>query len=42
VRGAEERAKPNADRLPEFNDSRLPELEQRLFSTAPIYPDTRR
>src|SRR6059036_2251917 len=39
VRGAEERAKPDADRLPEFSDSRLPELEQRLFSTAPIYPE---
>jgi len=39
ARGAEERAKPNADRLPEFNDSRLPEVEQRLFSTAPIYPE---
>jgi len=39
VRGAEERAKPDADRLPEFTDSRLPELEQRLFSTAPIYPE---
>jgi len=39
VRGAEERAKPDADRLPELNDSRLPELEQRLFSTAPIYPE---
>jgi len=42
ARGAEERAKPNADRLPEFNDSRLPELEQRLFSTAPIYPEYER
>ena len=39
VRGAEERAKPDADRLPEFSDSRLPEVEQRLFSTAPIYPE---
>ncbi len=39
VRGAEERAKPDADRLPEFTDSRLPEAEQRLFSTAPIYPE---
>src|SRR6185295_6425840 len=39
VRGAEERAKPDAERLPEFTDSRLPELEQRLFSTAPIYPE---
>src|SRR5213596_492578 len=42
VRGAEERAKPDADRLPEFNDSRLPEAEQRLFSTAPIYPEYER
>jgi Peptidase S46 len=39
VRGAEERAKPDADRLPEFTDSHLPEVEQRLFSTAPIYPE---
>src|SRR6185295_8561998 len=39
VRGAEERAKPNAERLPEFADSRLPEIEQDLFSTAPIYPE---
>src|SRR3989442_5542887 len=39
VRGAEERAKPNADRLPEFADSRLPEVEQHLLSTAPIYPE---
>jgi len=39
VRGAEERSKPDADRLPEFSDSRLPEVEQRLFSTAPIYPE---
>jgi hypothetical protein len=39
VRGAEERAKPNAERLPEFTDSRLPEIEQDLFSTAPIYPE---
>src|SRR5258706_10081180 len=34
ARGAEERAKPNAERLPEFTDSRLPEIEQYLFSTA--------
>src|SRR5439155_1058389 len=39
LRLAEERAKPDADRLPEFTDSRLPEVEQRLFSTAPIYPE---
>ena len=38
VRGAEERAKPNPERLAEFGDARLPEVEQELFSTAPIYP----
>jgi len=39
VRGAEERAKPNADRLREYTESRLPSMTQQLFSTAPIYPD---
>ena len=39
VRGSEERGKPNGERLPEFADSKLPELEQRLFSKAPVYPD---
>src|SRR2546427_11239700 len=39
VRGAEERAKRNAGRLHEFADSRLPEVEQHLLSTAPIYPE---
>jgi len=39
VRGATERGKPNAERLREFSDSRLPALTQRLFSTAPIYPE---
>lgn len=39
VRGAAERAKANADRLPEFNDNKLPEVEARLFSGAPIYPE---
>jgi peptidase S46-like protein len=37
VRTAEERAKPNGDRLREYRDSALPSLEQDLFSTAPIY-----
>ena len=37
VRVAEEKAKPNAHRLREYRDSNLPSLEQRLFSTAPIY-----
>lgn len=39
VRGAAERGKPNAERLREFTDSRLPSVTQRLFSTAPLYPD---
>jgi hypothetical protein len=39
VRGAAERAKPNAERLEEFQEARLPEVTQGLFSPAPIYPD---
>lgn len=39
VRGATERAKPNDERLPEYTDASLPQLEQSLFSTAPIYPE---
>ena len=37
VRGAEERPKPNQDRLREFRDSGLPSVEQQLFSTEPVY-----
>jgi hypothetical protein len=37
VRVAEEKSKPNAQRLREYRDSALPSLEQQLFSTAPIY-----
>jgi hypothetical protein len=37
VRAAEEKPKPNQDRLREFRDSALPSLEQQLFSTEPIY-----
>jgi hypothetical protein len=37
VRSAEERTKPNSDRLREFRDSALPSLEQQLFSPAPVY-----
>ena len=37
VRVAAEKSKPNGDRLREYRDSALPSLEQRLFSTAPIY-----
>lgn len=38
VRAAAERVKPNAERLPEYADARLPEVEANLMSTAPIYP----
>jgi peptidase S46-like protein len=37
VRVAAEKPKPNGDRLREYRDSTLPSLEQRLFSTAPVY-----
>jgi hypothetical protein len=39
VRGAEERGKPNAERLREYTESKLPSMTQDLFSAAPIYPD---
>jgi hypothetical protein len=39
VRGAAERAKPNAERLREFSDAALPQLTQGLFSPAPIHPE---
>ncbi|HYD79386.1 MAG TPA: S46 family peptidase [Paucimonas sp.] len=38
VRGVEERVKPDAERLPEFAEANLPEVEQHLLATAPIYP----
>lgn len=38
VRGAQERVKPNAERLPEFGDARLRGLEQGLFAERPSYP----
>jgi hypothetical protein len=37
VRLVMEKQKPNEQRLREYSESRLPSLEQRLFSTAPIY-----
>ncbi len=39
LRAADERAKPNGTRFPEFRDSSLPSLELRLFSEEPIYDD---
>lgn len=39
LRGGDERPKPNAERLLEFQDAGLPRLEQTLFSQAPLYPE---
>jgi hypothetical protein len=39
VRLAEENEKPNAQRLPEYGDTRRAGLEASLYSTAPIYDD---
>ncbi|MBE7218259.1 MAG: S46 family peptidase [Caulobacteraceae bacterium] len=38
VRGAAERAKPSADRLPGYADSQLPLREKALFDSKPVYP----
>jgi Peptidase S46 len=37
LRGAEERAKPNTERLREFTDSNLPRIEQQLYARLPVY-----
>jgi hypothetical protein len=39
VRLADESAKPNAERLPEYSQAGLESLKQQLFSEAPIYKD---
>lgn len=39
VRSAEEKGKPDAQRLPEFAEARMHEVEQHVLSTAPIYPE---
>ena len=38
VRGAQEREKPSAERLPEFADSRLAGVQSGLFAERPVYP----
>ncbi len=38
VRGAQERAKPSAERLPEFGDARLAAIQSALFASRPTYP----
>jgi hypothetical protein len=42
VRGAQERVKPSAERLPEFADSRLLLARKRLLDARPISPDMER
>jgi len=42
VRAGEERAKPNAERLPNFTDSRLPLLEKEVLDVKPVYPSLER
>ncbi len=37
VRATAEKQKPNNQRIRGYQDSALPSLEQRLFSTAPVY-----
>jgi hypothetical protein len=39
VRSAEERAKPNGERLPEFTDSRMQLIQKRVLDARPIYPE---
>lgn len=39
IRMAEEDKKPNGERLKEYTEAMRPEVEQTLFSTAPIYPE---
>jgi hypothetical protein len=39
VQGTAELQKPNEQRYPEFSDAALPEVTQRLFSKAPVYPE---
>jgi hypothetical protein len=38
VRGAQERAKPSAERLPEYGDARLSSVQSALFAERPTYP----
>ncbi|MFL6721166.1 MAG: S46 family peptidase [Sphingomonas sp.] len=38
VRAAEERTKPNSERLPAYTESRLPLLEKEVLDPEPVYP----
>ena len=39
LRGAEERQKPNTERLREFRDTALPRIEQQLKAPVPVHPE---
>ncbi|HEX2456025.1 MAG TPA: S46 family peptidase [Vicinamibacterales bacterium] len=39
VRAADERAKPNAERLREYTDAQLPPIRQQLAADVPVYPE---
>ncbi|MEO7208513.1 MAG: S46 family peptidase [Steroidobacteraceae bacterium] len=39
VRAADERLKPNKDRLREFIDAELPRMQRDLYATIPVYPE---
>jgi Peptidase S46 len=39
VRAAQERVKPNGERLPEYTDSRLALLQKRVLDVQPVYPE---
>jgi hypothetical protein len=39
VRGADERTKRNTDRLREFTDASLPEIQRELYARVPVYPE---
>ena len=39
VRGADERAKRNTDRLREFTDAALPLIQRELYARVPVYPE---
>ena len=38
VRVAQERTKPNAERLPDYGEARLPLLEKQILDPRPVYP----
>jgi Peptidase S46 len=42
VRAAQERAKPNSERLPRYTDSRLPLVEKQVLDEKPVYPSLER